>query len=225
MPVSGKNRWGSMTMAVPEGFVEMGSEGLTALAGPFFRRSEDKGPCYGFRAEDRHTNVSKTVHGGMLMTFIDEIMGITAWEAIDRQPCATISLTSEFISAPTVGDWIEGRAELIRSTRSLVFVHGTLTVRSTIVLSANGVWKRLRSLPTGELGRLRISRKGCLYCVRRTWRVFARILGGLTDSKMRFRLCKREPRLSSGMPRRRFSSETLTRQPGELPATCFPRCR
>lgn len=132
-----------MTVIVPDGFSETSSEGLAALVGPFYRRQEDDGPCYAFRAELRHTNVFKTVHGGMLVTFIDEIMGIAAWQAIGCHPCATISLTSDFIAAPSVGDWIEGRARLIRSTRSLVFMQGTLTVREAVVLSANGIWKTL----------------------------------------------------------------------------------
>lgn len=134
-----------MTMVVPDGFTETYSEGLAALVGPFYRRQEDDGLCYAFRVEDRHTNVFKTVHGGMLVTIIDEVMGTAAWEAIGRRRCATISLTSEFIDAPSVGDWIEGRAKMIRSTRSLVFMQGTLTVGGAIVLSANGIWKCLRS--------------------------------------------------------------------------------
>ena len=122
-----------------------GMDGYPALIGPFwFRRDEDgKGFRYGFPAEDRHLNMGGVVHGGMLMSFADDVLGMTVWEAAGRKPCTTVQLSTQFIAPVKLGEFVEGRAEVLRRTRSVVFVRGMLAVGERTVLHADGVWKIL----------------------------------------------------------------------------------
>jgi acyl-coenzyme A thioesterase PaaI-like protein len=70
-------------------------------------------------------------------------MGMTVWEAVERRRCATIQLNSQFVAAGKTGDFIEAYPEIVRLTRSVVFMRGTLTTAGRTILSAEGVWKVL----------------------------------------------------------------------------------
>jgi len=118
-------------------------EGFPHLVGPFWSKQEGEGWVYGLLAEPRHGNAHGIVHGGMLVTFLDQILGLTCWKAANRAPVVTIQLNTHFVSAAKAGEFIEARAEAVRATRSLVFVRGELAVGSRIVAIADGVWKRL----------------------------------------------------------------------------------
>lgn len=118
--------------------------GFEELVGPLYWRRDDGGAVrYGFRAAARHANPRGVVHGGMLMSFADYVLGSTVWVAVEKRPCATASLNCDFLAAAQVGDWIEGEAAVTRRGASLVFVQATLRTEEREVLTANGVWKIL----------------------------------------------------------------------------------
>ncbi|WP_135469139.1 PaaI family thioesterase [Crenalkalicoccus roseus] len=125
------------------GWKPMRAEGYPALIGPFWARREEGRWAYGFLAEARHRNDGGVVHGGMLMSFADDVLGITVWEAAGRRPCTTVQLNTHFIAPARLGDFVEGRAEVLRVTRSVVFVRGVLTIGGRTAVAADGVWKIL----------------------------------------------------------------------------------
>ncbi len=125
------------------GWKAMRPEGYPALIGPFWYKREEGGFRYGFPAEARHLNLGGVVHGGMLMSFADDVLGMTVWEAAGRKPCTTVQLSTQFISPARAGEFVEGRAEVLRSTRSVVFVRGLVTVGDRTVIHADGIWKIL----------------------------------------------------------------------------------
>ncbi|BBK32258.1 uncharacterized protein (TIGR00369 family) [Stella humosa] len=131
---------------VPPGFEVMSprADRYSANLGPFYRKEESEGRwVFGFRAEQRHLNNNQVVHGGCLMSFADEMLGISVHFAAGRKRCATISLNNEFVTAAKEGDWILGTPELVRVTRSVVFIRGTLTVGDKTILVSSGIWKLL----------------------------------------------------------------------------------
>ena len=119
------------------------SGGYPALIGPFLVRRTPEGWRYGFRAEERHLNMGGVVHGGMLMSFADDVLGITVWGSVGRKPCTTVQLNTQFISPVKPGEFVEGRAEVMRATRTLVFVRGMLAVGDRGIVHADGIWKIL----------------------------------------------------------------------------------
>ena len=125
------------------GWKPMPSSDYPAMIGPFLARREGGGWRYGFVAERRHLNLGGVVHGGMLMSFADDALGATVWQAVGRKPCTTVQLSTQFVSPVRLGELVEVRAEVLRATRTVVFVRGVLEVAGRTVVHADGVWKIL----------------------------------------------------------------------------------
>jgi acyl-coenzyme A thioesterase PaaI-like protein len=79
----------------------------------------------------------------MLMSFADDVLGMTVWEAARQKPCTTVQLSTQFIAPVKLGEFVEGRAEVMRTTRSVVFVRGLVTVGERTIVHADGIWKIL----------------------------------------------------------------------------------
>ena len=116
-----------------------------AMIGPFLARRAGEGWEYGFLPEQRHLNIGGVVHGGMLMSFVDDVLGMTVWEAAGRKPVTTVQLNNHFIAPGKLGGLIFGRGEVLRATRSVVFIRGMLMQGDKVLTHADGVWKILGS--------------------------------------------------------------------------------
>lgn len=123
--------------------IPRGQAGFTGLIGPFWVRQAAGQWQYAFEAGPQHVNALGLVHGGMLMSFADHVLGIMAWHAIGRKPCATIGLNSQFVSAARQGDWLVATGDVVRTTRSLAFMRGGVSCGGREVLAADGIWKIL----------------------------------------------------------------------------------
>jgi len=109
------------------------------VAGPFWSRRDDAGWRHAALAEPRHVNNQGVVHGRLLLTFADHAVSLTVWEHVGRQACSTIQLNMQFIDAARPGDFIEAAVTIIRATRSVVFVRGSLTVDTRPVASMDRI--------------------------------------------------------------------------------------
>ena len=98
---------------------------------------------FGFLAEEKHLNRRGVVHGGMLMAFADQALGLAAREATGGLLQATIQLDTHFIAPAVASEFITVRAEVVRRTRSILFMRGTLGVGARAVASSQGIWKVL----------------------------------------------------------------------------------
>jgi uncharacterized protein (TIGR00369 family) len=133
------------TAAVPEGFHarEFGA-GFVAVNGPLYARRDDTGFRLGFRVEPRHCNPMGICHGGMMATFCDMLLPISAHvlskEVADRF-LPTINLQIDYLAASPLGAWVEGEAQLLRATRSLVFMQGLVQADGVAVARVSGIFK------------------------------------------------------------------------------------
>lgn len=123
------------------GWTTREATGLIGLVGPVWERPEADGPAFGFLAEARHLNRGGIVHGGMLMAFADEALGRLSVRSTSERRQATIQLDTHFVSAVRDGEFVEARCRIVRQTRSVNFLAGTLTVSGRVVVTANGIWK------------------------------------------------------------------------------------
>lgn len=121
------------------------TDDFSHFVGPVLERLENGRRVFAFQADARHANDRGVVHGGMLMTFADQAFGEIVLDSVGRKLCATIQLNTHFIAAVQTGDFVEGRAEIVRGTRSLVFVRGMLTVGDRTVAAIDGIWKVLHT--------------------------------------------------------------------------------
>lgn len=126
-------------------------DGFANLTGPFWKRTDDGVTRLGLVAGEKHINMRGIVHGGLLMTFADQVMGRHAQVEGGGKPSVTIDIGVHFISPARLGDFIEARAEIVRRTASVVFVQGTLDVSGRTIATAQGIWKVL-SKPIGAVG-------------------------------------------------------------------------
>jgi acyl-coenzyme A thioesterase PaaI-like protein len=128
---------------VPPGWTAIASKAFGIHVGPFYRPAEGPKLVCGFLADERHGNKRGVVHGGMLATAFDVALGNACWDAAGQKPCATVQLNVHFIGAVKLGEFAIIRPEVVKTTRSVVFLRGTMTVDDRIVGTADGVWKIL----------------------------------------------------------------------------------
>lgn len=134
----------------PEGFHLAPVGGRFATHnGPLYARWSEQRLVLGFRVEERHTNPGDQCHGGMLGLFADIFISTAAQYQTDipRQFLPTISLQLDFLAGAPRGSWVEGRAEVLKVTRNLIFSQGLITADGAAVVRASGVFKRGPLLP------------------------------------------------------------------------------
>jgi uncharacterized protein (TIGR00369 family) len=112
--------------------------GFGDLAGPLWRKGDNR---FGFLVAEKHLNFNNVVHGGMLSTLVDQAMGMTALRATGNKPHATIELNVQFVGAMRLGEFVEAACDVVRLTRSIIFMRSTVTVGDRTVGIASGVWK------------------------------------------------------------------------------------
>lgn len=127
----------------PEGFVFSETRGpFTSHNGPFFHKVTDDGFWHGFRARDHHLNGHGIVHGGLLMSFADGLMGTAVWRD-SRTRAVTMRMTSDLLDMVRPGEWVEGTAKVTRAARSVAFVEAEVFCGRRKVMTASGVFKLL----------------------------------------------------------------------------------
>ncbi len=129
---------------IPDGWTLRPTKAFATHVGPFYVRpgGTDADGC-GFLADDRHGNKRGVVHGGMIATAFDVALGNATWHAAGQKPCATIQLNVHFLGALKLGDFAYVEATVVKATRTIVFLRGTMTVGDRLVATADGVWKIL----------------------------------------------------------------------------------
>lgn len=116
---------------------------MTSL-GPIWTRGEGSAFESGLLTSAKHSNHRDIVHGGVIMSFADYGIGMVASKAYQDLNQVTLQLDVSFVSAARLGAFLVARGEVIRATKSLVFVRGQIMDGDTIVASANGIWKTVR---------------------------------------------------------------------------------
>jgi len=98
---------------------------------------------FGFMPEAKHLNGGGNIHGGVLMSLVDTILGFTAQDGGAVKATATVTLNTDFLAGGVPGEIVWGTAHVTRATRSLVFIAGELTQGSRTLMTASGIWKVL----------------------------------------------------------------------------------
>ena len=133
-----------MPASLPPGAEPISVGGFNKYIGPLYRLpDEDAGRVkrFAFLVADKHMNAVATVHGGMLMSFVDVSMSRTVRLITEAARCSTVSLNCDFVGPGKLGDLIESRVRLTRRTRSLVFLSAEIAAAHRLLVSAAGLWK------------------------------------------------------------------------------------
>lgn len=132
---------GSMTHPPSDDWKPRELPGFMGLTGPLWTHRSNHGWQYGLSAAPKHLNPAGVVHGGALLTLADHVMNAVAWEACDRHTCLTLDMSAQFLNAVRNGDWVVANAQVVRQSRSLIFMEIALSVDSTVVFKAQALLK------------------------------------------------------------------------------------
>jgi uncharacterized protein (TIGR00369 family) len=142
--------------APPAGFAPLPMIGeFIALTGPLYLRQEGDSVQFGFRVERRHTNPMGICHGGMMATFCDMLLPLSVHRQradVGMRFLPTISLQIDYLAPASLGSWVQGEAEVLRVTRSLVFAQALVTADGEPVARVSGIFKIGQPFPAlGEV--------------------------------------------------------------------------
>ena len=130
---------------VPEGFSLVTMQyGFMGMVGPLYHRADAHGEVLAVRVEERHCNLGKVAHGGMITALADIAIGYRLVRS--RKPLMwsmSLSLNTDFVGAAPLGCWLEARATLRRVGSSIAFVACDLSTDGKTVAIASSVLKIL----------------------------------------------------------------------------------
>jgi acyl-coenzyme A thioesterase PaaI-like protein len=136
-----------MSIDIPAGFAPFKlAMGFLAANGPLYGKWDGTHLLMGFRVEQRHCNPGQVAHGGMMATFADMLLPIASrFQAkTDMGFLPTVSLACDFLAPAPLGAWVEGKADVARMTKNLLFAQGLATSDGEPCLRANGIFKITR---------------------------------------------------------------------------------
>ena len=130
---------------VPAGFKPLPRMGeFIGVNGPLYLKHEGDLVQLGFRVEARHTNPMQICHGGMMASFCDMLLPISVHRKsreVGLRFLPTISLQIDYLAPAPLGAWVQGEAQVLRTTRSLVFAQGLVEADGTPVARVSGIFK------------------------------------------------------------------------------------
>ena len=115
------------------------------LVGPIWGKDDSGKPRFGFTVAPKHLNRSGNLHGGMLMTLADQDMAMAARQATGSKRHATIELNIQFVDGVKLGEFVIACPEVVRATRSVVFMQAKMFVGARLVVTTSGIWKILEA--------------------------------------------------------------------------------
>lgn len=130
---------------IQQGWVHDPSEGLIAHVGGLWNRVHNSTHQFGFLAAPMHANRNGVVHGGMLMVFVDRAYGLTARLKSGATRSATISLNHQFMAPMPIGGFALIEPQVGSLTTRLAFMQGSVTCDNIPIVSAQGVWRLIRT--------------------------------------------------------------------------------
>lgn len=113
------------------------------LIGPFYMREDADRTRFCFRVSHKHDNTQGRPHGGMILSFLDEALGLATHLARPTETFFTVGFDCQFIGGSVVGDLVVAETQVVGATKSIMFMRGSCKVGDKVIASANGIWKRV----------------------------------------------------------------------------------
>ncbi len=127
-----------------------GADPYETVIGPFYFKVESGRALSAFEPRRQHLNGAGAIHGGALMSFADFALFSIAHAELQDVRAVTLTCNSEFLSAGDLNGLVEARGEVLRATRSLIFVRGLITQANRTLLAFSGTLKKIN--PRAPLG-------------------------------------------------------------------------
>ena len=108
-----------------------------------FKKIDETNYEFNVKVEEKFLNTGKIAHGGFIATIADTGMGNAAHIAAGNKRSVTVNLDIKYISASKLGDNLVGKVEVLKKTKTLVFINCKILNSKGIVATASGTWKIL----------------------------------------------------------------------------------
>ena len=108
-----------------------------------FKKIDETNYEFNIKVEEKFLNTGKIAHGGFIATIADTGMGNAAHIAAGNKRSVTVNLDIKYISAGKLGDNLVGKVEVLKRTKTLVFINCKIINSKGIVATASGTWKIL----------------------------------------------------------------------------------
>jgi|TARA_Y100000589_G_scaffold19714_1_gene16380 uncharacterized protein (TIGR00369 family) len=108
-----------------------------------FKKIDETNYEFNIKVEEKFLNTGKIAHGGFIATIADTGMGNAAHIAAGNKRSVTVNLDIKYISAGKLGDNLVGKVEVLKRTKTLVFINCKILNSKGIVATASGTWKIL----------------------------------------------------------------------------------
>jgi acyl-coenzyme A thioesterase PaaI-like protein len=120
-----------------------GADPYESSIGPFcFREDEPRIRC-AFMPAPTHLNGSGAIHGGALMGFADFSLFAIARRTLAASKAVTVTFNGAFIAGGVADVMVEASGEVLRATRTMVFVRGLITQEDRTLLAFSGTLKKI----------------------------------------------------------------------------------
>jgi uncharacterized protein (TIGR00369 family) len=131
-----------MDDSVPDGFARhFRRSDVTDPWEPIYSRVTERSVRLGLRAADPHLNSRGLVHGAVMTALADNAMGLSCAKVRgDAARLMTVSLTIDFLTAATAGQWIEVDTAFVKSGGRLCFAQCFVTADGTPCARASGTF-------------------------------------------------------------------------------------
>ena len=121
------------------------TEPFEDFVGPFYYLEEDNNNISAFKCKKNHLNSMGSLHGGMIMSFIDYTLFVVSLDKIKKDSFVTISCNTEFLRPSIDDDIIFGKGEITNQTGSMLFIKGEIYNKKQTISTFSGILKRVKS--------------------------------------------------------------------------------
>ena len=127
---------------IPAGFVPSGfSPGFLDHSGPYYLKNGQGPTIVGCRILGRHMNYVGSAHGGVLATLADVTLSLAVYASEEpKRPVSTVSMTTNFLSAARLGEWIEASGTIDRIGKNLAYAHGSIWCEGRTLMTMSAVF-------------------------------------------------------------------------------------
>ncbi|MEP7210932.1 MAG: PaaI family thioesterase [Alphaproteobacteria bacterium] len=114
---------------------------------PIFSKREPGKVVIGLHAREAHCNSRGMVHGGLIAALADNAMGLSCVETLigeGRKPeggLVTVSLSTDFIGAAKLGQWVAFDTVYVKTGRTLCFAQAFVAADGVVIARADARFK------------------------------------------------------------------------------------
>lgn len=129
-------------LPIPEGFTPIKRLApFLEMLGPVYIKTVENSRIVALRIAEKHLNMRRIAHGGMLVSLADSALGINLSYYNDPpKPMVTVNLSTDFMEPALLGEWVEAHVNVQRFGKTLAFASCNLKAGAKGVLRASGVF-------------------------------------------------------------------------------------